>query len=92
MLTVPKRLAFASPQDLLAKLRPGIDGVVLSVEGRQATYLPQVWKQLPDKRLFISELAEKAGLPADAWTRPDAAVMTYEVEAFKEDAATRKEK
>ena len=90
VLTVPKRLAFTSPQDLLAKLRPGIDGVVLRVEDRQATYLPQVWEQLPDKRLFMNELAEKAGLPADAWTRPDAAVMTYQVEAFKEEGGRRK--
>ncbi len=35
----------------------------------------------------MNELAEKAGLPADAWTRPGAAVMTYQVEAFKEDEA-----
>jgi len=84
VLTMPKRLAFTSPQDLLAKLRPGIDGVVLSVENHQATYLPQVWEQLPDKRLFMNELAQKAGLSAGAWERPDAAVMTYQVEAFKE--------
>ena len=90
VLTVPKRLTFTSPQDLLAKLRPGIDGVVLRVEDQQATYLPQVWEQLPEKRLFMGELAEKAGLPADAWKRPDAAVMTYQVEAFKEEGGRRK--
>jgi len=84
VLTVPKRLAFTSLQDLLAKLRPGIDGVVLRVEDQQATYLPQVWEQLPNKRVFMNELAKKAGLPADAWMRPDATVMTYQVEAFKE--------
>ena len=50
VLTVPKPLEFTSPQDLLAKLRPGVDGVVLEVDGHKATFLPQVWEQLPDKR------------------------------------------
>jgi MEMO1 family protein len=84
VLTVPKPLRFASPQDLLNKLRPGIDGVVLNVEGRQSTYLPQVWQQLPDRRLFMRELSQKAGLAADAWTQPGVSVMTYQVEAFRE--------
>ena len=89
VLSVPKPLRFTSPDDLLAKLRPGIDGVVLRVEGREATYLPQVWEQLPDRRQFMSELAQKAGLPADAWTQPDASVLTYQVEAFKEEMTKR---
>jgi hypothetical protein len=92
VLSVPKRLAFTSPQDLLAKLRPGIDGVVLRVENQQATYLPQVWEQLPDKRLFMNELAQKAGLSARAWERPDAVVMTYQVEAFKEHGEPKAER
>ena len=72
VLTVPKPLWFASPEELLAKLRPGIDGVVLRMESQEATFLPQVWEQLPDRRLFMSELAEKAGLAPDAWTQPGA--------------------
>ena len=85
VLTLPKPLAFTSPQDLLEKLRPGVDGVVLRVDGQTATYLPQVWEQLPDKRTFLRELSQKAGLPADAWTSPGATVMTYQVEAFHEE-------
>ncbi len=85
VLAPPKRLAFSSPQDLLQKLRPGIDGVVLRVDGHTATYLPQVWKQLPDKRTFLRELSQKAGLAADAWQSPRAVVMTYQVEAFHEE-------
>jgi MEMO1 family protein len=85
VLTLPTPLAFTSPQDLLEKLRPGIDGVVLRVEDDTATYLPQVWEQIPDKRTFLRELSQKAGLPADAWRSPRAAVMTYQVEAFHEE-------
>jgi AmmeMemoRadiSam system protein A len=94
VLTLPEPLAFASPQDLLEKLRPGIDGVVLSVDGQTATYLPQVWEQLPDKRIFLRELSQKAGLAADAWTSPAATVMTYQVEAFHEerDAARNRQR
>ena len=85
VLTVPEPLKFTSPQDLLAKLRPGVHGVVLQVGRRASTYLPQVWEKLSDKRLFMEELAQKAGLPANAWSEPDATVMTYQVEAFKEE-------
>ena len=84
VLTRPKRLEFNSPDDLLKKLRPKVDGVVLRVGGHSATYLPQVWEQLPDKEQFLGQLSEKAGLSSSAWRSPDASVQTYQVEAFKE--------
>jgi len=85
VLTLPKRLEFATPQELLEKLRPGVDGVVLRVGTRQATFLPQVWEQLPNKRTFLGELCRKAGLPESAWMKPGASVLVYQVEAFKEE-------
>ncbi|MBN1852205.1 MAG: AmmeMemoRadiSam system protein B [Pirellulales bacterium] len=91
VLTAPKPFVFSSPEDLLSKLRPGVDGVLLEVEGRKATFLPQVWKQLPDKERFLNKLALKAGLPADAWKWPSAAVMTYQVEAFQEEEQEEEE-
>ena len=84
VLTVPEPLTFSSPDDLLNKLRPHRDGVVLQIGGRGATYLPQVWQQIPDKVQFMNTLAEKAGCPPDAWRSPDTKVLTYHVEAFKE--------
>lgn len=86
VLTVPEPLDFRSPDDLLARLRPNRDGVVLSIGGRSATFLPQVWEQLPDKVEFLSHLSQKAGQPAAAWRRPQTKVMTYQVEAFQEEA------
>jgi AmmeMemoRadiSam system protein A len=65
VLSAPKPLRFADEADLLAQLKPGEDGVILECEGKRATYLPQVWEALPDKRLFLAELLKKAGLPAD---------------------------
>jgi hypothetical protein len=84
VLTVPQPLQFDSPDDLLAKLRPGKDGVVLRVGQQQATYLPQVWEQIPKKEDFLSHLAEKAGLPQNAWREKGAVIETYQDEAFKE--------
>ena len=84
VLTAPQPLFFASPEDLLRKLRPHQDGVVLRIGGRGATYLPQVWDQLPDKADFLDHLAEKAGCAPDAWRQPGVSVFIYHVEAFKE--------
>ena len=65
MLSAPKRVEFADEADLLAQLEPGVDGIILEADGRRATFLPQVWESLPDKRAFLGELVKKAGLPAD---------------------------
>jgi hypothetical protein len=84
ILTEPQPLVFSSPEDLLQKLRPRQDGVVLNVNGRTSTFLPQVWEQLPDKLEFLDHLAMKAGgIPAD-WRKPGANVSVYQVVAFKE--------
>ncbi|MFH1024046.1 MAG: AmmeMemoRadiSam system protein B [Planctomycetota bacterium] len=84
VLTVPKPLAFSSPEELLAKLRPNVDGVILAMAGRQATFLPQVWEQLAGKTEFLGHLCRKAGLAADAWREKGMSVSTYQVEAFEE--------
>jgi AmmeMemoRadiSam system protein B/AmmeMemoRadiSam system protein A len=84
VLTRPQPLAFASPDDLLAKLRPHVDGVILSMEGRSATFLPQVWEQIPEKSEFLGHLARKAGCEASAWRKAGTTVSTYQVEAYKE--------
>jgi len=65
VLSAPKPMRFADEADLLSQLKPGEDGVILEHEGKRATYLPQVWEGIPDKRIFLSELIKKAGLPAD---------------------------
>jgi AmmeMemoRadiSam system protein B/AmmeMemoRadiSam system protein A len=65
LLSPPKALHFADEAELLAALVPGEDGVILEADGRRATFLPQVWETLADKRQFLRELVRKAGLPAD---------------------------
>jgi len=88
VLTTPKCVEFNSPEDLLAKLRPGTDGVVFGIRGRRSTYLPQVWEQIQDKEEFLTGLAKKADLEPNAWKDPDAAFLTYQVQAFHEETKT----
>jgi AmmeMemoRadiSam system protein A len=79
-------------KDLLARLRPGIDGVILEHGSRRATFLPQVWESLPEPREFVAALKRKAGLPVDFWnTRLN--VRRYEVLKWKEsEFSTSKER
>ncbi len=84
VLSEPRPLEFSSPQDLLEKLVPGRDGVVLKLGWRRSTFLPQVWEQLPDKEMFLNHLAAKAGAPSSAWREPGTEVLIYHVEAFEE--------
>jgi AmmeMemoRadiSam system protein B/AmmeMemoRadiSam system protein A len=65
LLSVPKPLRFADEADLLRQILQREDGLILEADGRRATFLPQVWQSVPDKRAFLDELLRKAGLPAD---------------------------
>lgn len=65
LLSAPKPMRFADEADLLSQIRAGEDGLILECDGRRATFLPQVWESIPDKMLFLRELARKAGLPRD---------------------------
>ena len=85
VLTEPQPLSFTSPEDLLAKLQPREDGVVLKIGYHTATFLPQVWAQVPDKTEFLKHLSEKAGCEASAWRGKDASVSIYHVESFEEN-------
>ena len=84
MLSELKPLEFDTPEELLEKLRPNVDGVVLKLGLSQSTFLPQVWEQLPDKREFLARLCVKAGLAPTAWKEPRLKIETYQVEAFEE--------
>jgi AmmeMemoRadiSam system protein B/AmmeMemoRadiSam system protein A len=84
VLTKPEPLLFSSPEDLLNKLKPNVDGVILIMNGRRSTFLPQVWEQLSDKEEFLEHLSQKAGCPADQWRKPGTHVSIYHVEAWKE--------
>lgn len=84
VLTQPKELNYEGSDDLVEKLRVGVDGVILRKEGRSATFLPQVWDQLATHQLFLDRLCSKAGLSKESWRGADVSIETYQVESFSE--------
>ena len=81
LLTPLQPLPVRDEADALAQLRPGVDGVVLSYGERRATFLPQVWAQLPQPGAFLRELKRKAGLDAGFW-HAQLRVERYRVRKF----------
>jgi AmmeMemoRadiSam system protein A len=68
VLSAPEELEFSSEADLLAQIRPGVDGLILQDGCRRGTFLPSVWEELPDQDLFLMHLKMKAGLPNTYWS------------------------
>jgi AmmeMemoRadiSam system protein A len=82
LLDTPQPLAPAFQRaDALRQLRPQVDGVILAWRGRRATFLPQVWAQLPQPESFLAALLRKAGLAADFWA-VDLQLWRYGVRHF----------
>jgi AmmeMemoRadiSam system protein A len=84
ILTDPQPLNYSDADDLLKKLRPGIDGVILRSGPAGATFLPQVWDQLPKTEDFLGRLCLKAGMAADSWRTMHPEIRTYQVQHFSE--------
>jgi len=83
-LTAPINLKYDNPMELPAMLKPGLDGVILKDGFRKATFLPQVWEQLPDPEEFLAHLCRKMGDRPDRWKMKLLEVSTYQVEEFHE--------
>jgi len=83
VLTEPQPLEYTNSDDLINKMRPQIDGILLKhSSGAGATFLPQVWEQLPNPQLFLTHLCRKAGLAENAWEKGDLEIKTYQVLHF----------
>lgn len=73
--------AVAGPDDIVL----GTHGVLLSKGGRHAVFLPQVAAETGwDLPTFLSALAQKAGLPPDAW-RSGARFEVFTAQVFGEE-------
>ena len=83
-LTVPVQLKYVDADDLLKKLNPGKDGVILRDGVHRATFLPQVWEKIPDPDGFLANLCYKMGTAPDTWRRKHLEVLVYRVEEFHE--------
>ena len=84
VLTIPKKLSSTSPEGLLDKINNKM-GIILKKGFNSATFLPQVWEQIPDKTTFLEQLSIKAGLDKNAWKNPNTKIEYYKVEKVKED-------
>ena len=74
-----------TPEPITAdEIEPHKDGIILEYGASGATYLPQVWEQVPEKEEFLASLCRKANLPGDCWKEPEAKIKRYRVQAFKE--------
>ena len=81
ILSTPRQVAVTSREELIEALQPGVHGLIIREAGKQATYLPSVWQQLPTAAQFVSELRRKAGLAPNAWS-PQTEVFFYTTEEF----------
>jgi AmmeMemoRadiSam system protein A len=74
------------PGDLIRALEEEKPGLVISSGAHRATFLPHVWGELKEARVFLSNLCMKAGLPPNFWKDhfDEMEFQTYTVESFKE--------
>jgi len=81
VLSNPEKLSYENPEDLLRKIDDKM-GIILKKGFHSATFLPQVWEQLPDKQVFLEHLCMKAGLFQDDWKKAE--IKFYRVEKVEE--------
>jgi AmmeMemoRadiSam system protein A len=84
ILTKPVSLHFQNIDELKKLLKPGVHGVILSQGSYRATFLPQVWEQLPGTEDFLGHLCQKAGMEKTCWKDTKTAIKVYEVSVFSE--------
>ncbi len=84
VLSAAEPLCFGCESELLAQLRPGVDGLILREGTRTGTFLPQVWRMFESPAEFIEQLRLKAGLPAKHWSGT-LAVSRYTTESFGDE-------
>lgn len=81
ILSSPEPVLFKSEADLISKLRPGVDGLILEDGWNKGTFLPSVWNTLPNPKEFLRHLKHKAGLDMDYWSER-LRIQRYTTESF----------
>jgi AmmeMemoRadiSam system protein A len=87
VLSVPCLMRYTDTDDLLDKLKPDVHGVIISKGWHSATFLPQVWQQLPRKQEFLEHLCMKASLGKNCWRESDISIKVYTVVHFSESSS-----
>lgn len=84
ILTQPQPLDYSGPESLLAILDKDKPGLIIKSGHHQATFLPQVWEELPEAADFLSQLCRKAGLKGNFWKEQPLEIRSYRVVHFQE--------
>ena len=84
VLSKPEILEYSDFDDLLKKLQPNIDGLILKHGVYQGTFLPQVWEQLPEPKDFLQHLSMKAGSSPSIY-KEHPAIYRYRVDSIEDD-------
>lgn len=84
LLSTLEPLQFRTEEELLAQLRPGVDGLLLEYGGHRGTFLPAVWESLGEPEIFLNKLKAKAGLREDFWS-PEIGVERYTTNTWVEE-------
>ncbi len=84
VLSYPQPLEYTDYKDLLNKIEPFKDGLILKLGNYQGTFLPDVWEEIPDKEKFLSHLCLKAGLPPDCWINYHPEIFVYRTRVFSD--------
>ena len=71
-------------KDLTSYLEKNKPGLLIKKEDKQATFLPQVWEELKNAELFLSQLCEKAGIPKNEWKKMNLELYEYQANVFRE--------
>lgn len=86
VLSVPEPIRCSSEKDLLKKIQPGKDGLILKDKFHRATFLPSVWETLDTAESFLEQLKRKAGLPGNYWAKT-IRILRYRTIEFSETDA-----
>jgi hypothetical protein len=84
VLDEPRPLPKMAPEALLSKLGESKPGLILELEGRRSTFLPEVWEELSEPAEFLTHLCRKQASPPDCWRSPDARYLAYGAQHFAE--------
>lgn len=77
--------SFKDIKELIKYLKKKKPGLVIKKNFHEATFLPQVWKELKNPEEFLSHLSLKAGLGTEGWKLPEVEFLEYEVEEIQEE-------
>lgn len=83
LLSKPAPWPVANEEEAISGLRPGHDGVILQHKNARGLFLPAVWESIPEPRLFMRRLKQKAGLSPDGW-EPDYKLYKFGATEIKE--------